>query len=206
MADRAYLELRDRIVTLGIAPGAPIDEDELGAGLAMGRTPIREAIKRLAHERLVTVFPRRGTFAAEVNMGDLAHISEVRVELEGLAAALAARRITPAQREELRQLHGELVRLSEGDGGRDLMALDGSIHGFIYRCAANPFLEESLTRYFYLSLRIWYLVLDRLPHLLDDVRSHASLLEAIEAGDAEEARTQAAAHVRDFEREIRGVL
>lgn len=206
MADRAYLELRDRIVTLGIAPGAPIDEEELGAGLAMGRTPVREAIKRLAHDRLVTVFPRRGTFASEVNISDLAHISTVRVALEGLAASLAAARITPAQHRELAGLLEELGRLDAGDPDRDLMALDGSIHGFIYRCAANPFLEESLVRYFYLSLRIWHLVLDRLAHLAADVRTHAALLQAIDAGDAEAARAHAAAHVLDFEREIRGVL
>ena len=60
LADRAYADLRDRIVTLRIAPGEPIDEDLLGAELGIGRTPVREAIKRLALENLVTVFPRRG--------------------------------------------------------------------------------------------------------------------------------------------------
>ena len=67
LADRAYVELRDRLVTLRIAPGEPIDEDLLGHQLEMGRTPVREAIKRLALENLVTVFPRRGTFASEIN-------------------------------------------------------------------------------------------------------------------------------------------
>ena len=72
MADRAYAEMRDRIVTLRIPPGSPIDEDALGKELAMGRTPVREAIKRLSLENLVTVFPRRGTFASEINITDLA--------------------------------------------------------------------------------------------------------------------------------------
>jgi len=78
LADRAYAELRDRIVALVIAPGAPINEDALGRELEMGRTPVREAIKRLALENLVTVFPRRGTFASEINITDLAQISDVR--------------------------------------------------------------------------------------------------------------------------------
>ena len=86
LADRAYEELRDRLVTLQIKPGEPIDEDQLGRELEMGRTPIREAIKRLALENLVTVFPRRGTFAAEINIKDLAHITDVRQVLEGQAA------------------------------------------------------------------------------------------------------------------------
>src|SRR5512133_4381963 len=101
LADRAYAELRDRILTLAIAPGAPINEDALGRDLEMGRTPVREAIKRLALERLVTVFPRRGTFASEINITDLAAISDVRVQLEGHAARRAAERCTPDQRVQL---------------------------------------------------------------------------------------------------------
>ena len=101
LADRAYAELRDRLVTLRIAPGEPIDEDQLGEQLEMGRTPVREAIKRLALENLVTVFPRRGTFASEINITDLADISDVRGVLEGHAAARAAERITDDQRAEL---------------------------------------------------------------------------------------------------------
>ncbi|MEA2428956.1 MAG: hypothetical protein QOF37_2584, partial [Thermoleophilaceae bacterium] len=101
MADRAYSELRDRIISLGIAPGAPINEDALGVELDMGRTPVREAIKRLALENLVTVFPRRGTFASEINITDLAAISDVRVQLEGHAARRAAERLTPEQRDQL---------------------------------------------------------------------------------------------------------
>src|SRR2546429_3525856 len=104
LADRAYEELRDRIVTLRIPPGAPIDEDLIGQELVMGRTPVREAIKRLALENLVTVFPRRGTFASEINITDLAHISDVRVVLEAHAAARAAERLTDTQRDELEQL------------------------------------------------------------------------------------------------------
>src|SRR3954464_11160818 len=101
LADRAYTELRDRIVSLRIAPGAPINEDALGRELDMGRTPVREAIKRLALENLVTVFPRRGTFASEINITDLAQISDVREQLEGHAAYRAAERLTGAGRAEL---------------------------------------------------------------------------------------------------------
>ena len=109
LADRAYEELRDRIVTLEIPPGAPIDEVMLGEELEMGRTPVREAIKRLALENLVTVFPRRGTFASEINITDLAHVADVRSQLEGHAAYRAAQRITDAQRDELDELLGEVL-------------------------------------------------------------------------------------------------
>ncbi len=206
LAERAYAELRDRIVTLRIAPGAPIDEDRLGEELEMGRTPVREAIKRLALENLVAVFPRRGTFASEINITDLAHISDVRAQLEGHAAYRAAERITAAQRTELEQL---LDELSDGQGSADvaaLMALDARVHRFIHHCAGNPYMEETLGRYLNLSLRIWHLVIDRLPHLFTRVHEHDDVLHAIAAGEADRARAILAEHVVTFEREIRAVL
>src|SRR5688500_18203301 len=81
LAERAYRTIRDRLVMLEIRPGAPINEDRLAQSLGVGRTPVREALKRLQYERLITTYSRRGTFATEVNITDLAHISEVRQEL-----------------------------------------------------------------------------------------------------------------------------
>jgi DNA-binding GntR family transcriptional regulator len=206
MAERAYSQLRDRIVTLQIAPGAPINEDALGREFEMGRTPVREAIQRLALENLVTVFPRRGTFASEINITDLAAISDVRVVLEGHAAYRAAERITPVQLAELEQLLTELRGASAGADAAALMVLDARVHRLIHRCAANPYLEQTLSRYFNLSLRIWYLVLGRLPHLPARVHEHGELLEAIRERDGERSREVIAAHITTFEQEIRSVL
>src|ERR1700749_2318427 len=206
LADRAYRALRDRLVTLRISPGAPIDGEAIGRELKMGRTPVREAIKRLALENLVTVFPRRGTFASEINITDLAHISDVRAQLEGHAAYRAAERITDAQREELAGLLGELDVRRGADHLEMLMDFDATVHRFIYRCANNPFLEETLGRYLNLSLRIWYLVIDRLPHLFARVHEHEEVLLAIQSGHAERAREILTRHIGTFEREIRSVL
>jgi DNA-binding GntR family transcriptional regulator len=204
LADRAYVELRDQIVTLAIAPGAPINEEALGRELGLGRTPLREAIKRLALENLVAIYPRRGTFVTEINITDLAHISDVRVQLEGHAAYRAAQRLTPVQRDELDALVAEI----EGPAGDAdaLMELDARIHRFVYGCAANPYLRDTLERYLNLSLRIWYLVLGRLPHLFERVHEHTELLRAIRTGDSDGARRIAVEHVATFESEIRGVL
>jgi DNA-binding GntR family transcriptional regulator len=206
MADRAYNQLRDRIVTLRIAPGAPINEDALGREFEMGRTPVREAIQRLALENLVTVFPRRGTFASEINITDLAAISDVRAVLEGHAAYRAAERITPAQLAELDALLEELRAAGDSDDAEGLMSLDARVHRLIHRCAANPYLEQTLSRYFNLSLRIWHLVLERLPHLPARVHEHTDLLEAIRAREPERSRDVIAAHITTFEQEIRAVL
>src|SRR5919198_3386009 len=203
LADRAYVELRDQIVTLAIPPGAPINEESLGRELRLGRTPLREAIKRLALENLVAVYPRRGTFVTEINITDLAHISDVRGQLEGHAAYRAAERLTPAQRNELDTLVAEIE--AAAGGAQQLMELDARIHRFIYRCAGNPYLRDTLERYLNLSLRIWYLVLGRLPHLFERVHEHTELLHAVRAGEADRARAIAADHVATFESEVRGV-
>jgi DNA-binding GntR family transcriptional regulator len=206
LADRAYEGLRDRIVTLQIKPGEPIDEDRIGRELGMGRTPVREAIKRLALEKLVTVFPRRGTFASDINITDLAQISDVRSVVEAHAAQRAAERLTAAQRDELAEL---LAALDAGHDDQDrgaLMALDARVHRFIYRCADNPYLAETCDRYFNLSLRIWYLALDRMPELAGHIQEHRDVLAAIADGDSRRARRTITEHIQTFERGIRAVL
>jgi DNA-binding GntR family transcriptional regulator len=206
LAERAYAELRDRIVTLRIAPGAPINEEALGRELALGRTPLREAIKRLALENLVTVFPRRGTFASDINITDLSAICDVRIQLEGHAAYRAAQRISTSQQAELHELAAELIPPRAGLDAGALMALDARVHRFVHRCAANPYLEETLGRYLNLSLRIWHLVLERLPHLGAHVHEHHGLLGAIAQHDADRARVIMVEHIVTFEEEIRAVL
>src|SRR5215218_228432 len=104
IAERAYVQLRDRIVTLRLAPGTMLREDELMSELGIGRTPLREAIKRLALENLVAVQPRSGTYVTSVDAADIVHISEVRAELEAQAADLAARRMDGAVRDRAETL------------------------------------------------------------------------------------------------------
>ena len=101
-ADRAYYAIRELIVTLELPPGAVVREPELTERLGIGRTPVREALRRLAQERLVEVFPRRGMFVTKVDVRDLARLCEVRVALEPEAARLAAERATQADLAELR--------------------------------------------------------------------------------------------------------
>jgi DNA-binding GntR family transcriptional regulator len=202
IAERAYLELRDRIVTLRFAPGTVLREDELMADLGIGRTPLREAVKRLALESLVAVQPRRGTYVTEVDAAEIVHITEVRAELEGYAAELAARRMDAGARRLAGTLLEQVERLERGDDQEALMRLDRRIHGFIWEASGNPYLIETLERYFSLSLRIWYVVLDRVPGLAHAVHDQADLLRALTERDAQRARTTMRDHVLEFQREI----
>ena len=147
----------------GCRPGTVLREDAADGELAIGRTPLREAVKRLALENLVAVQPRRGTFVSAVEAADIVHITEVRAELEGYAAELAARRMrgrAGALRAERCCASSTLGRGADQDA---LMRFDERIHRFIWEASRNPYLVETLERYFTLSLRVWYLVLDRVP-------------------------------------------
>ena len=201
LADKAYHEIRGLIVSLTLAPGAVIDERELVERLGIGRTPVREALRRLAHERLVEVYPRRGMFVTGVDVRELARLSEVREVLEPEAARLAAERATDVDREELAALLVELAA-----GGSELIALDARLHRDVYRAAHNDLLEATLEQYYVLALRIWSIALDRAHELEAAVEEHRALLEAIQAGDGDREAETMRAHVQSFEQAMHRVL
>jgi len=205
LADRAYHALREMIVSLELRPGAVIDEPGLMERLGIGRTPTREALRRLAQEGLVEVFPRRGMFVTRVEIRDLASVTEVRSILESRAARLAAERATDDDRVELDSLLDELEAKADRDTA-ELMALDERIHRQVYSSAHNPFLESTLEEYYVLALRIWYLALDRTRELKQAVLGHRELLEAIRDGDADTAEETMRRHVLDFGEAMRRVL
>ncbi|GHD13581.1 GntR family transcriptional regulator [Zhihengliuella salsuginis] len=206
MSEHAYKLLRDRLIMLDIAPGEPINEGRIATELGVGRTPVREALKRLETDHLIVSYPRRGTFAAIVDIGDLASISEVRVLLEPLAAQKAALNADDDLRSEFARLAEEIARLGEdGDHGA-LLEYDLAVHRLIYRATGNPHLAETLIRLDNLATRIWCLVLGRLPKIGGHIREHIALLEAIIAGREDEAAELAREHVRHFESTIRAAL
>ena len=201
----AYLRIRDRIVSLDMAPGSVVHEARLREELEIGRTPIREALQRLALENLVRSIPHRGTFVTDVNITDLARITEVRVLIEAHAARLAAERLSGPDRMAIQELLGVLEAGGASDP-RELMRLDQQVHRQIYRAARNAFLESTLECYLNLSLRLWYLVVDREVRLREAVAEHVELLRAVLAGEGSRAEDSMRRHVVGFEREIRRVL
>ena len=200
LADRAYLSIRDLIVSLELAPGALIDERRLVETLGIGRTPVREALRRLAQEQLVEVFPRRGMFVTGVDVRDLARISEVRAALEPEAARLAAERATDEERDGLADLSDQIK------GGADFMGLDERIHRAVYAAAHNDLLEKTLGEYYVLALRIWMIALDRAEDLEDAVEAHRDLVREIVVGNGDGAADVMRSHVENFEQAMRKAL
>jgi DNA-binding GntR family transcriptional regulator len=189
-------------VTLRLAPGTVLREDELMREMAIGRTPLREAVQRLALENLAAVQPRRGTFVTEVEAADIVNITEVRAELEGYAAELAAMRMNGEARGAAVALVDEIEEVTRPHDQEWLMRFDERIHRFTWEASGNPYLAETLERYFTHSLRIWYLVLDRVPGLGHAVHDQVHLLEALLQRDGARARSIMREHVLAFQREI----
>jgi DNA-binding GntR family transcriptional regulator len=206
LSDRAYFRIRELIVSLELRPGSLVNERELMERLGLGRTPVREALRTLAREKLVEVYPRRGMFVSSVEVRDLAGLSEVRRPLESYAARLAAERATAEDRQATVALLEELDRAAGEHDERTLIELDQRIHRHVYRCTQNPFLETTLNEYYVLTLRIWFIALERVARLEDAIQEHRELLEAIRDGDPERAEAVMSRHVAGFEQAIRRVL
>lgn len=232
LAEQAYVRLRDALVMLDIAPGEPIREADLAAEFGIGRTPLREALKRLESEHLVVSYPRRGTFATQVEIADLVDISELRTILEPVAARRAAACQDPQLRSQLEALAAEAAAIdtsgaistscgistsgaidtdaaNESDAAidaRTLLEFDTRVHRAIYAAAGNPHLSETLIRLDSLATRIWCILALRLRGVPQHVGEHVELLAAILDGDGERAADLAAEHVSHFETMVRTAL
>ena len=206
LSQEAYSQIRSMIIRLELKPGSLIIESELMLKLKFGRTPIREALRALANEKLVEVYPRRGMFVASVDVKNLSAISEVRAVLEIKAAELAAERSTPSDHEVTRKLIAEIKAIKGQPDMAKLIDLDQRIHLHIYECTHNEFLASTLENYYSHALRIWFLALDRVAGLADAIIEHRVLLEAISENDSKAAAKAMREHVEGFETSIRKSL
>ncbi len=202
---RAYDLIWEQITTLELAPGAPINEQELAESLDMGTVPVREALKWLAHENLVQVTERHGIYVAGVNTDDLQQLSEMRLSLESLSARLAAERAVADDLVVLEALRKEQEAFT-AEEGRLLFDMDHRFHQAVAKAAHNRYLAQTLDRLFGLSRRLWCLVLPHLETLSSSVEMHVNLVGAIESGDADRAEEIMHEHVKEFYDEVREII
>src|SRR5699024_10778638 len=195
LSDRAYRVLLDQLIMLDIQPGEPIIEKQLADELGVGRTPLREALKRLESDHLVVTYPRRGTFASQVDVTELAHVSEVRQALEPLAARRAAEIHGGAMRQQLLGVLMELKRRNPNQWQRARLAYALSVQRRMYPVGRSERLSETLIRLDNSPTRMWAAWSDRLPALHEHIIEHTHLIKHIVAGESDEAERHAAEHV-----------
>ena len=190
LTEKAYLELEEMIVTLKLPPGATLSEAGLSMTLGIGRTPIREALHRLAREKLVVVLPQRGILVTEINVGAQLKLLEVRRELERLAAKSAARRATEAELQKFREIAEGLESAAELNDAMKFMRLDREFNQLLEIAARNEFLKSVMGVIGPLSRRFWYIHYQRVANVSLTARLHADMARAI--ANRDEAAAQKA--------------
>ncbi len=199
LGETAYRTLKEKIVTLQLPPATLVNESALMAELEMGRTPIREAFQRLAHENLVVILPRRGILVADLNLSDLQKIFELRLELEAYAVRLAVKRALPEQIMDMEALFADADDLIRTGDNHQLILLDHQAHLLIAQAAHNAFLQETLERLYNHVLRLWYGSLHKVSRLREAIEEHRDIIAAIKAGDEERAAQIMRAHIEGFQ-------
>lgn len=210
LAEKAYQRLVRMITRLELAPGAVLVEKALTEQLGIGRTPMREALQRLAIEGLVTHLPNRGMFVAEISAVSVQEIYEFRALIDGSAARLAAQRSTPVQVEELDRLQRELVAATEADDVDRYVALDRQFYDVLGAAAHNALLAEVLPRIFNLHLRLWFFISNKTGSWHGVARDHEEMtrgvVEAIRHRDPDRAELAMKIYIARRHQDIRSVL
>ncbi len=197
-----FRTLRERIVYGEYPPGMSLSEQELCEEFKVSRTPLREAVRKLEDLKLVTAIPRYGTFVAPIDINEVRNAFEVKVKLEGLAGALAARRITPDRLEEIGRLISEADNLEH----RDVVKIDARFHEIIYQSTQNPVLQELLEILHSRCARLWVSTLSEVIPVSDVVNQLRELYAALKERDAEKADRIMQAHVHYFIERIKTQL
>ncbi|WP_158412415.1 GntR family transcriptional regulator [Ilumatobacter nonamiensis] len=204
LAERAYDEIRRMIIRLELAPGDVVREADLSAQLDMSRTPIREALQRLARDHFVTVIPRRGMFVSAIDVHELSMLYETRAIMEPYAARLATRRGTADDWAEMADLLEETRR--PGTPAVQLIELDRRCHEIIWRAAGNRFLTSTLDALYAQSDRLWHMYLADVADMADAVDEHAAIHDALERGDEDLVADLVEMHVNSFDAQVRDVV
>ena len=192
------------IVRLELAPGDVVRDDELQAELGIGRTPIREALQRLARDQFLTVIPRRGVLVSSIDVDELGMLYETRAMMEPYAARLACLRGTSQHWSEMQTLIEESLR--SGVPPEQLLAVDRRCHEIIWAAAGNRFLTDTLDMLYAHSDRVWHMYLADVADTRHAVDEHIEILELLRAGRADECADAVEAHIRSFDRQVRDAV
>ncbi len=206
LSERAYRILRQKIVRLELKPGTVLDESGLVRDLGMSRTPIREALQRLGHQKLVAILPRQGMLVPEITVDDIQQVYEFRGLIEACAARLAAERITPDDLARLREVHSAIEQAIEREDPLAFADQDERFHRLLAAGARNELLEETFDRTYALSLRLWFYFFQRRETLKETAHEHRAILDALEARRPEASEQAMRAHIANVQARVKAVL
>lgn len=184
LSNKAYRLIEEMIVTLELSPGSNITEKDLSEKLSIGRTPIREALQRLAIERLVVAVPRHGILVTEINIPEHLALLETRRVLDQLIAVRAASRATPDQRDTLRDLATKIIDAATMPDAAEFMRIDGEADNILETASRNVFAVQATAPLHTHCRRFWFMYRKN-----GDLNQSASLHNALfhSVADADES-------------------
>lgn len=197
-----YEELKMQILTGKIVPGTRMMEVELAEEMGVSRTPIREAIRKLEKEGLVTIEPRRGAYASRISISDMVEILEVRQMMEGMAAGIAAARIMPEQLKKLKEIEEYYSRAVKSGNVEDMIYYDSRFHKQIVAASNNKTLSQLIEPLQEMALRFRYLYYDDFHRASKMPGEHQEIVEAIASGNIQVARDAANKHIESIKESI----
>ena len=210
LAERAYELLVHQITRLQLPPGSVLVDKVLMEEFGIGRTPIREALQRLAIERLVDHLPNRGMLVSEITANGVQQIYEFRAILDGYAAQLAAVRATPEEVREIAGAHKQLVRATEDDDVDAFVGGDRHFYMLLSHAARNSLVADSIPRIFNLHLRLWFFISQKLGGWHELAHSHQEMtrevVDAVTRRDPDRARSAMVDYVSKRHEDIKKVL
>mgnify|MGYP001470694267 CR=1 FL=1 len=200
LAEIAYQRISEMILTLELKPGALISETVLSNHLGIGRTPVRESLKRLKRDRLVHIMPRRGIVVAGIDIAEQILALEVRRHVERILVTRAARRSTSLQRAQFELFADQLQHFAELGDPQGYMQVDREYDELIDRCAANPYATDAL-RPIHAVVRRFWATMNGTEEWHRVATLHIDVVRAVATGDTEKAETASAA-LMDYNEKI----
>lgn len=187
-AQMAYRILEEMIVTLKLPPGSKISEKALNRSLGFGRTPIREALQRLAIEGTVKILPRSGVIVSDIDVADQLNMIEVRRELEKIIAGRAARLAMEDQRRIFVKLADDFERAAQQNDENIFIETDREFNNLILDTAQNKYVAYAIGPIEAQTRRFWYLHFKRFGDLAHVSKLHADIARAVAGNNEDEAR------------------
>ncbi|QCR38054.1 GntR family transcriptional regulator [Nissabacter sp. SGAir0207] len=200
--EQAYLAFRHRLITLRYKPGEYLNTAQVMDDLEIGRTPVNQAVHRLATEGLLQIIPRKGVMVAPLSIDDALELIEVRLVNETLCVELASQKVGEAQLQHLRYLNQQIAEASQLRSREQMMLLDREFHQALAEIAGNRRLVDILSVIHAQAQRFWATTLSNVAHMDEVIAEHNEIIAALASGDTQRAAEAARAHIFSFKRAL----
>ena len=194
--------LRDEIMAGKLKPGQRLMENTIAEKLGVSRTPVREAIRKLEKEKFITMIPRKGAYVTRINAKEILDVLEIRRVLEGFAADLASRRMSDSEKRALRKSNEKFEKFMKNLDVQGMIKKDREFHDLIFKATKNERLIGLVRELHEQFHRFRLIYFNETSSYTNIQKWHTLILEAIENGNADEAKKHAEDHVAEIEKSV----